>query len=225
MKIEIRETLDGSHTLYLEGIDEHYHSTYGAIQESEHVFIQAGLSGCQKGEVSLFEIGFGTGLNCYLTLLAAQNSGQRIKYYAIEKFPLSLEVCRKLNYGNLMNNDSSEIFSALHKAPWNQECTISNYFHLHKMEGDLLAINFDLLPAFDLIYFDAFSPEKQPELWEQEVFERLFAKMKNNSIIVTYCAKGMVRRKLQTVGFEVERIPGPPGKREMIRATKRSAEN
>ncbi len=225
MKIEIRETLDGSHTLYLEGIDEHYHSTFGAIQESEHVFIQAGLSHCQKGEVTLFEIGFGTGLNCYLTFLAAQSTGQRVKYHAIEKYPLPKEVYEELNYDSLMKNRSSEIFSVLHKTPWNQELEISNFFHLHKMEGDLLDMNFDLLPDFDLIYFDAFSPEKQPELWEMVVFERLFDKMKNNSILVTYCAKGMVRRRLQAVGFEVERIPGPPGKREMIRAIKRSIEN
>ena len=225
MKIEIRETLDGSHTLYLEELDEHYHSTFGAIQESEHVFIQAGLSICQGREVSILEIGFGTGLNCYLTLLKAQDSGQHIRYFAVEKFPLTEEVYNSLNYGTYQNESASEIFAALHKAAWDQESEIGDHFYLHKISGDLLQMNYDLLPNFDLIYFDAFSHEKQPELWEQVVFERLFAKMKNNSILVTYCAKGSVRRALQAVGYKVERISGPPGKREMIRAIKRKDEN
>ena len=225
MKIEIRETLDGSHTLYLEELDEHYHSTFGAIQESEHVFIQAGLSICQRREVSILEVGFGTGLNCYLTLLRAQDSGQHIRYFAVEKFPLTQEVYNRLNYGTHQNTNASDIFSTIHKAAWDQESEIVEHFYLFKISGDLLQLNYELLPNFDLIYFDAFSPEKQPELWEQIVFERLFAKMKNNSILVTYCAKGSVRRALQAVGFKVERIPGPPGKREMIRAIKQKDEN
>jgi len=222
MKIELRLTLDGSHTLYLDEQDEHYHSTFGAIQESAHVFIQEGLSRFHQGELCIFEIGFGTGLNCYLTMLAAQKQDQRIRYCAVEKYPLPDQVYHQLNFGTQMKGGSSELFSALHKASWNQETEICKNFYLNKISCDLLQMRYEPLPDFDLVYFDAFSPVRQPELWEQIVFERLFAKMKNNSILVTYCAKGVVRRTLQAVGFEVERIPGPPGKREMLRANKRN---
>jgi len=220
MKIELTKTLDGSHTLYLPAIDEHYHSTFGAIQESAHVFISSGLhfSGLKKLEI--LEVGFGTGLNCYLTLLAGIDSDHTINYHAIEKYPVSPSLLEKLNFFSYFPSTDPDLFARLHRGEWNRQLEIYPRFTLHKMEADLLQINMVDLPGIDLVYFDAFSPEKQPELWEQIVFERIFAQMNQGGILVTYCAKGAIRRLLQQVGFKVDRIPGPPGKREMIRALK-----
>ena len=220
MKIEIKETQDGSHTLYLESIDEHYHSTFGAIQESQHVFIHAGLDLCTSTDIRVLEIGFGTGLNCYLTLLASMGSNKTVHYCSVENSPLPVEIWGKLNFSTHFPDADPKLFSSLHQASWNCIVEIQKQFFLHKIEADLLQLNFTDLPTFDLVYFDAFSPGKQPELWDQSVFEKLYIKMKENSILVTYCAKGYVRRTLQSIGFRVERIPGPPGKREMMRARK-----
>jgi len=220
MKIELKETMDGSHTLYLKEIDEHYHSTFGAIRESQHVFIQAGFEQCPGAEITVLEIGFGTGLNCYLTMLASLRSDQRVRYYAAEKFPLLAEIWEKLNFPSFSGDSNPGLFSELHSAPWNAGTQILSGFFLNKMESDILQTNIFDLPPVDLVYFDAFSPEKQPELWSQPVFETIYSKMKDGGILVTYCAKGNVRRLLQSVGFQVERIPGPPGKREMLRARK-----
>lgn len=220
MKIEFKETMDGSHTLYLKEIDEHYHSIYGAVRESQHVFIQAGFEHCHGKEITVLEIGFGTGLNCYLTMLASIKSNQKVRYCAVEKFPLSVEIWDKLNFGTFFPNDNPILFSLLHHAVWNCETEIYPQFFLYKMGTDILQTNIFDLPSVDLVYYDAFSPEKQPELWDQSVFEPIFLNMKEGAILVTYCAKGYVRRMLQAVGFQVERIPGPPGKREILRARK-----
>jgi tRNA U34 5-methylaminomethyl-2-thiouridine-forming methyltransferase MnmC len=220
MKIEITETQDGSHTLYLESIDEHYHSTFGAVQESQHVFIQAGFDLCPAKDIQVLEVGFGTGLNSYLTLISSLDSGKTVHYYTVENNPLTVEIWEKLNFTAHFPEHNPELFSSLHQADWNCIVEIQKQFFLHKIEADLLQLDFKDMPTFDLVYFDAFSPDKQPELWDQSVFEKLYLKMKENSILVTYCAKGYVRRMLQSVGFRVERIPGPPGKREMIRARK-----
>jgi len=220
MKIDIIETLDGSHTLYLEDIDEHYHSTFGAIQESQHVYIHAGLDSCSSNDIRILEIGFGTGLNCYLTLLSYLNSNKKIRYFSVEKYPLPADIWGKLNFGDYFPKVSSKLFSLLHKVPWNCEVEIQPQFFLHKIEADLMQLDFKNMSTFDLVYFDAFSPDKQPALWDQSIFEKLYSNMTDNSILVTYCAKGYVRRILQATGFQVERIPGPPGKREMMRARK-----
>jgi tRNA U34 5-methylaminomethyl-2-thiouridine-forming methyltransferase MnmC len=220
MKIEIRETMDGSQTLYLEEIDEHYHSTFGAIQESQHVFIREGLERCPAKEISLLEIGFGTGLNCYLTLMNCLKRDQNISYFSVEKNPLPEELWDQLNYSLSFQDDDAEFFKLLHKAPWNCVVAINDHFSICKIEGDVLQYDLLDLPIIDLVYFDAFSPDKQPELWEKPLFEKIFSKMNANGILVTYCAKGHVRRLLQAVGFCVERVPGPPGKREMLRAVK-----
>ena len=213
--------MDGSQTLYLEEIDEHYHSTFGAIQESEHVFIREGLEHCHAKEIILLEIGFGTGLNCYLTLLNCLKRDQTVRYYSAEKNPLPEEIWDQLNYSHSSHNADNELFKFLHKAPWNGVVAINDQFSICKMEGDVLQYDLIDLPNIDLVYFDAFSPDKQPELWEKPLFEKLFSKMNENGILVTYCAKGHVRRLLQAVGFCVERVPGPPGKREMLRAVKK----
>jgi tRNA U34 5-methylaminomethyl-2-thiouridine-forming methyltransferase MnmC len=221
MKIEIRETMDGSKTLYLEEIDEHYHSTFGAVQESQHVFIREGFSQCPAKEIRVLEIGFGTGLNCYMTLMESLKREKITRYYSIEKFPLAEAFWGNLNYHLQVQDGIAGLFELLHKVPWDCEVEICSQFSLNKIKGDALQLDFIDLPKFDVVYFDAFSPEKQPELWEKPLFERLFAMMNEQGILVTYCAKGIVRRALQSVGFAVERIPGPPGKREMIRAVKR----
>jgi len=218
MKIDIVKTLDGSDTLYLEEIDEHYHSTFGAVQESLHVFIEAGFNHCDVKEISILEIGFGTGLNCYLTLLSGLDSLKFVKYYTLEKYPLTKEVWSHLNF--CAEDEKFKMFSRIHESRWNCDESIHSRFVLHKIHADLLAWNTESYPQFDLVYYDAFSPEKQPELWDKAVFDSIWQKMNQNGILVTYCAKGNVRRILQSLGFQVERIPGPPGKREMIRAKK-----
>ena len=212
--------MDGSRTLYLEELDEHYHSTFGAIQESLHVFIREGFSRCILRNLRILEIGFGTGLNCYLTLMECLRKDVHVHYYAAEKFPVPQEIWNNLKYCDKMEDDNSGLFEKLHTIPWNCNVEINDQFTICKMECDVLQTDFIDLPQIDLVFFDAFSPEKQPELWDILVFEKIFSRMNFGGILVTYCAKGSVRRLLQTVGFTVERIPGPPGKREMLRAIK-----
>lgn len=219
MKPEIIKTADGSDTLYVKDIDEHYHSTFGAVQESMHIFINAGLLTCPSTSLTIFEAGFGTGLNAWLTFLQSFKNGLQIRYYSIEKYPLSGEIYKSLNYP-LYLNEGKDAFLKIHEASWNTEVKLSDNFSLHKTEGDLTTFDFGLLPDIDLIYFDAFSPDKQPGLWEESIFRSLYGRTSPGGKLVTYCAKGSVRRALIASGFTTERIPGPPGKREMLRATK-----
>ena len=219
MKPRFIKTADGSDTLYLKSIDEHYHSTFGAIQESMHVFIDAGLRSCKASHLNIFEAGFGTGLNAWLTFLEAKKTGQVIHYFSIEKYPLSAEIYENLNYPELLKEDPA-IFHQLHQFPWDESIRLSEHFILHKLSGDLTSMKYDNLPGMNLIYFDAFSPEKQPELWDLAVFKALYKSTTPDGMLVTYCAKGAVRRDLNKAGFTTERIPGPPGKREMLRAIK-----
>ncbi|MDR1981196.1 MAG: tRNA (5-methylaminomethyl-2-thiouridine)(34)-methyltransferase MnmD [Tannerellaceae bacterium] len=213
-------TADGSHTLYIPEMDEHYHSVNGAVQESRHVFIEAGLHQVKKEKIRIVEIGFGTGLNALLTWVDTANERDReIEYYAVERYPLPLEVVRTLNYGGKVCPGKEELFPALHTAPWDKPVVLSDRFMLHKMQGDSHTI---LLPdRIDLVYFDAFAPDKQPEMWTREIFHTLYHHMADGGILTTYCAKGSVRRMMKETGYAVERIPGPPGKREMLRATKK----
>jgi tRNA U34 5-methylaminomethyl-2-thiouridine-forming methyltransferase MnmC len=211
-------TSDGSHTLYMPDMDEHYHSVNGAIQESEHVFIEAGLHRLPKKEVRVLEIGFGTGLNAFLTLLDSMQADRHITYYSMELYPLDIALVQNLNYGKVLCAREEDMFMALHEAPWNQSASITPNFTLHKMKGDCNQA--ELPNEIDLVYFDAFAPDKQPEMWNQELFNKLYFRMNAGGILTTYCAKGAVRRTMKESGFSVERIPGPPGKREMLRATK-----
>lgn len=208
-------TADGSHTLYVPDLDEHYHSVNGAVQESMHVFIEAGLRQVQKTDITIYEVGFGTGLNALLTLLeTTRNPLLQITYYAIERFPLELEVVQTLNYRAVC----PEWFLKLHQVPWGSLQPITDRFTIAKIAGDS---NTTALPVpIDLVYFDAFAPDKQPEMWNQRIFDQLYAHMGDQAILTTYCAKGIVRRMMQKAGYSVERIPGPPGKREMLRAKK-----
>ncbi len=218
LKRELQVTSDGSHTLYMPDMDEHYHSVNGAIQESEHVFIEAGLHRLPKKEIRVLEIGFGTGLNAFLTLLDSMQTDRHITYYSMELYPLDIALVQNLNYVKVLCAGEEDLFMALHEAPWNQSASITPNFTLHKMKGDCNQA--ELPNEIDLVYFDAFAPDKQPEMWNQELFNKLYFRMNAGGILTTYCAKGAVRRTMKESGFSVERIPGPPGKREMLRATK-----
>ena len=216
----IEATADGSHTLFVPEMDEHYHSVNGAIQESTHVFINAGLAQlAQEKDVRLLEIGFGTGLNALLTLLHAEETGQAVHYTSLELYPVGGELTRSLNYPSQLKQDKADLFfKALHVAPWGKETAITPRFTLLKRNVDFTEC--DLPGSYNLIYFDAFAPEKQSEMWEQSLFDRIAASTKAGGILVTYCAKGEVRRRLQRSGFNVNRLPGPPGKRQMIQAVR-----
>lgn len=217
MKLE--QTADGSYTIYMPELDEHYHSVKGALTESQHIFIDMGLKHSFVPSPCILEIGFGTGLNCILTLLEAKESQRHIHYTSIERYPLNDEIIRKLNYPSIIGKECEEDYFAIHQAPWEEDICLSPWFTLHKLEGDFTHYTFE--QKYDIIYFDAFAPEKQPEMWEQSLFDNLYNILNEGGILTTYCAKGVVRRMLQTAGFKVERLPGPPGgKREILRATK-----
>lgn len=217
MKLE--QTADGSYTLYVPELDEHYHSVKGALTESQHIFIDMGLKHSTVPSPRILEIGLGTGLNCFLTLLTAEETERHIHYTGIERYPLDMETISKLDYPNLIHKAHETDYFAIHQTPWEKDVELSPWFTLHKLEGDFTCYTFD--KGYDIIYFDAFAPEKQPEMWEQSLFDKLYHVLNEGGILTTYCAKGVVRRMLQTAGFKVERLPGPPGgKREMLRATK-----
>lgn len=211
-------TADGSHTLFVPHLNEHYHSVNGAIQEANHVFLDAGLHECRKNEVTVFEVGLGTGLNALLTALYAEKYQKIIKYTSIEAFPLSLDIIEKLNYASI---EDTSLYHKLHEVEWESEQDISENFILTKIEADFTSFDFSKLEnQIDVIYFDAFAPDIQGAMWSQSIFDAMYSICKPDGILTTYCAKGVVRRSMQAAGFAVERIPGPPGKREMLRARK-----
>lgn len=217
--MELERTADGSYTLYVPELDEHYHSVKGALTESQHIFIEMGLKHSSAPEPHILEIGLGTGLNAFLTLLAAEEMQRKVHYTGIERYPLAEETLRQLDYPGIIGKKHEEDYYAIHQAPWEKETNLSPWFTLHKIEGDFTRHTFQ--KGYDIIYFDAFAPEKQPEMWEQSLFNILYNVLNEGGILTTYCAKGVVRRMLQTAGFTVERLPGPPGgKREILRATK-----
>ena len=221
MKREFLKTADGSLTIHLPDWDEQYHSKHGAIQESKHVFIKTGLHHfCElykKQHLAILEIGFGTGLNALLTSQEAVVLDKTISYDGVEAYPISFDEVQGLNYPEQLDVDSSS-FLKLHEVPWETPQKITPHFLLHKQKKFFKDIN--ALQRYDLIYFDAFGARVQPELWTQEVFKTMYDALKQDGVLVTYAAKGSVRRAMQAVGFKVERLPGPPGKREMLRASK-----
>lgn len=262
-RTEVVLTADGSQTLYSERVQEHYHSTFGALQESKHIFIQAGLmeayrrkssqikaahdqacmeistlekeaqttaaiqtaktDGAIKTELTIFELGLGTGLNALLTIMEAGNLPLNLSYDCIEAYPLSPDLVQALNYPALFmeqeQHKAATIFRLIHDSEWatsHSDPALHVRFTKHK--GDIkLSMPSGL---YDLVYWDAFSPEKQAELWEENLFARMYQQMAKGGILVSYCAKGEIRRRLQNIGFRVERLAGPPGKREILRATK-----
>lgn len=211
-------TNDGSHSLLIPEMNEYYHSSWGAITESMQVFIKAGFREIQKKEPRIFEMGFGTGLNALLTLNEIQNSTQKIHYTAVEKYPLDLQEVRTLNYVELVDGNLKNDFMLMHDSPMNQTITISDRFILKKIHTDIR--DFVITEKFDLIFYDAFAPDKQPELWGKTIFKKLIGALNDNGIITTYAAKGAVRRCWQVLGLKVEKMPGPPGKREFLRGRK-----
>ena len=221
MKREIIKTGDGSATIYLPEWNEHYHSKHGALQEALHVFIKTGfhhyLTKNSRNEISILEIGFGTGLNALLTFFEAEKTGVKVRYTGVEAYPVSEEELKALDYAELVSGENaSEVFQKLHKTAWEERSEISSFFNLQKEKKFFKEISAER--EFDLIYFDAFGPRVQPELWSEEVFKNMYSALRPNGVLVTYSAKGDVRRAMQAAGFIVERLPGPPGKREMLRA-------
>jgi tRNA U34 5-methylaminomethyl-2-thiouridine-forming methyltransferase MnmC len=217
-------TEDGSTSLFHSGLEETYHSVHGAIQESQHVFIEAGLHHwlrvSKRQTISILEIGFGTGLNALLTALAAEKVGVEIEYQTIEAFPLTMEMVTLLNYPVIIGTDNAKsVFENLHQADWNQPKKLSPYFDFLKRDLRLQEADFSN-ETFDLIFFDAFGPDKQPDMWQRSNLVKMARAMKPQGVFVTYSAKGQLKRDLVSLGLLVEKIPGPPGKREMIRATK-----
>lgn len=213
-------TEDGSSSLFVPELNEQYHSVHGAIQESMHVFIQAGLAFVSNNKtVNVFEVGFGTGLNALLTYQYCLKNDLKAVYHSVEKYPLPMGEVEQLNYPQQINTEGmEEYFNKIHQANWNQQVMINSNFSLLKTQADLRTF----VPPrnYHLVYFDAFGPDKQPDLWTVTVFKQLYGCLLKGGVLVTYSAKGTVRRSLIEVGFKVERIPGPPGKREMIRAIK-----
>ncbi|MFO7934666.1 MAG: tRNA (5-methylaminomethyl-2-thiouridine)(34)-methyltransferase MnmD [Bacteroidales bacterium] len=218
MRRDLKITEDGSHTFIAEGLDEPYHSLHGAIQESEHVFIRHGFQRIEKSSFRILEAGLGTGLNMLLTYREAMDQDVRVFYHAVEKYPLTPSEYTKLNYEKQLNIVPSGILQKIHEAPWEETVSLSDNFQSLKEPSDFRSMQ----PSgkFDLVYFDAFAPEKQPHLWKEPVFDKIFRIMNPGGIWVSYTAKGNVKRALLSCGFEVEKVPGPPGKREMLVATR-----
>ncbi|NJL13544.1 MAG: tRNA (5-methylaminomethyl-2-thiouridine)(34)-methyltransferase MnmD [Microscillaceae bacterium] len=219
LPLEIQITGDGSFTLYSPAFQEIYHSRHGAFTESQHVFIEGGLKYVlEKAErIQILEVGFGTGLNAWLTALALPTAA-RVMYIGLEPFPVSEQMVSQLNFEAVLPFAATLPFSALHQAPWNVASLINPQFELLKIKATLE--EWPGASSLDLVYFDAFAPEKHPALWELPVFEKIAAMMHPQGVLVSYCAKGQFKRHLKAVGFAVESLPGPPGKREMTRAIK-----
>jgi len=220
-EIILEPTADGSLTLYVPELNEHYHSINGAIEESRHVYLEAGLSHyiqsngkIPQTEIQMLEFGFGTGLNAFLTALETEKQKLKIRYTALEKYPLPPEITNLLNYSTI----NPSLFQHIHQSEWGTPVSITPYFRLQKLEIDF--VEFDFSSRYDVVYYDAFAPDKQPEVWSQKLFDKIFSAMNPDGILTTYCAKGNIRRMMQQSGFIVERIPGASGKREMLRANK-----
>ena len=197
-------------------LNEQYHSIHGAQQEAEHVFLKMGLDYLKKDHLSVFEVGFGTGLNTLLSCLWGRKNKVSIAYTSVEKYPVSTEEVNQLNYGELVNQ--SELFNQLHESDWEIKVNTAKDFSLLKLKLDLTK---DELPVgFDVVFFDAFAPNKQPKLWTIEIFEKMYTVLNKGGVLVTYCCQGEAKRTMIKAGFKVEKVPGPPGKREMLRAIK-----
>ena len=219
MKLTIEKTADGSNTLYREDIDEHYHSVKGALTESLHVYLETGWRKVpyMSRPARVFEVGFGTGLNAAITAAAALESRIPTEYFAVELYPLPEETTDLI--AATMEAEYLEAFERVTKSPWDETIRINPYFTLTKIKDDMLTM--PVPTELDVVYFDAFAPEKQPEMWDEAIFRKLYNAMKPEAVLTTYCAKGNIRRMLQQIGFLIERLPGPPGgKREILRCEK-----
>lgn len=220
MKREIIQTSDGSTTIHIPEWKESYHSKHGAIQEANHVFIKNGLSLFEGKDIAIMEIGFGTGLNAFITFLESRKLKQNIDYVGVEAYPVSNEELAAMNYvAELGVTSQQSIFDIMHQSNWEEKCIIDGHFDLTKRKqffDDIVDENY-----FDLIYFDAFGYHVQPDLWSTEIFRKMYNALRDNGVLVTYAARGVVKRSMIEVGFTVEKLAGPPGKREMFRAIKK----
>jgi tRNA U34 5-methylaminomethyl-2-thiouridine-forming methyltransferase MnmC len=227
MKKDIIITTDGSHSISIPEMGVTYHSSHGAIRESMHVFIEAGLHYIneklnQPGALSIFEMGFGTGLNALLTLSEAEKNQQKIYYETIEPYPLEKSTIELLNYcGQLQRPDLEPLFTLMHDCEWNTIVPVTPYFNFIKKQTNLA--DFSTNQPFNIVFFDAFAPDIQPDLWTAAIFEKLYNSMQENAVLTTYCSKSIVRKAMAEAGLKVEKIPGPPHKREIVRAMKLSA--
>jgi len=213
---QIQFTADGSHTLYIPEMEEHYHSVNGAVQESLHVYIEAGLNQCKKKTINVLEFGFGTGLNAFLTIIEAEKRKLKVNYTSVEKYPLPASVTNQLNYTKEFPEKFQTCFEKIHACEWDIFIKISDNFRIKKLQTDFFDFQFE--NSYDVIFYDAFAPDKQPDVWSQDIFNKIFEYSNPESILTTYCAKGNIRRMMQMAGFSMERIPGASGKREMLRA-------
>ena len=222
MKRDIILTTDGSHSIAIPEMGVTYHSSHGAIRESMHVFIESGLRYMnekltQPGALSIFEMGFGTGLNALLTLAEAEKNQQKIYYETIEPYPLEKSTIELLNYCiQLQRPDLEPLFTLMHDCEWNTSVSVTPYFSFIKKQTNLAAFSTNQL--FNIVFFDAFAPDIQPDLWTAAVFKKLYTAMETNAVLTTYCSKSIVRKAMTEAGLKVEKIPGPPHKREMVRA-------
>jgi tRNA U34 5-methylaminomethyl-2-thiouridine-forming methyltransferase MnmC len=211
-------TGDGSHTIYIKELDEHYHSVHGAIGESEFIFLKNGFDFSTADPLNILEIGFGTGLNALLTSLRAIIGSRMVNYTSLEKYPLERKIVRSLNYPVLIGEEAKKIFDLIHDSPWNERTPVCRNFSLLKVTADFTTE--PLSGNYDLVYFDAFGPEKQPEMWTEMMFRKISGVIKPGGLFVTYSVKGEVKRNLRACGFTVKLLPGPPGKRQILRAVK-----
>ena len=219
MKREIIQTRDGSTTIQILDWDECYHSRFGAIQEAQHVFIKNGLSLFENQAVSILEIGFGTGLNAFITFLESEKLNQHINYVGVEGYPISSNEVASMNYVSELDAEAyRSIFEKLHECSWEEQHQLRTDFLFSKRNQFFETI--DDVQQFDLIYFDAFGYDKQPELWTASIFQKMFTALKPNGVLVTYAARGIIKRNMIEAGFSVEKLQGAPGKREMFRARK-----
>jgi len=211
-------TDDGSNSLYSEKFNENYHSSFGAITESSHIFINNGLKRITADKINILEVGFGTGLNCLLTFLELSNSFQMVRYETIEPYPIKPAILYQINYPSLLSSDAKELYDLIISSIWNNEVNIKSHGKLRKFHQKIE--DFDFCRTYHLVYFDAFSPDIQPEMWSEAIFRKIYDAMLPEGILVTYSCKGTVKRTLKSVGFTIQKLAGPPGKREMLLAKK-----
>lgn len=219
MKKEVVVTGDGSKTIHMPELNESYHSTHGALQEAEHVFIKYGLDQLEKESIDVFELGFGTGLNAILAYRFSKQNNVHISYVGVEAYPVSMEMLEALNYTDFLTADEKKIFLEMHNADWGSKVELSDQFTFQKIEEKIedSKVGEDTM---DIVFFDAFGPRTQGSLWKPVILEKMAKMLREKGVLTTYCAQGQFRRDLKSVGFDVTKVPGPPGKREMTVAIK-----
>jgi tRNA U34 5-methylaminomethyl-2-thiouridine-forming methyltransferase MnmC len=221
VKKELKITADGSKTIYVPAMDEQYHSGHGALQEALHVFIEQGIRlANHPEELHIFEMGFGTGLNAFLSLIEAESTHRNINYVGIEAYPIDTKLVSKLEYEKLVDLNYESLFFQLHDCPWETPNQLTTFFSVQKIQAKIEEYN--VIPeSFDVVFYDAFGPRAQQSMWHIDILSKMYQLLKKDGFLVTYCAKGQVKRDLKSLGFEVVTLPGPPGKREMIKALKK----